>query len=65
MTKKSNLYYYQDKSTTIKLNAKNVHSEGMFSNIAHAVKIALNLNISKKIIVKTLPKLSFPGRFNY
>ena len=65
LTKKSNLYYYQDKSTTIKLNAKNVHSEGMFSNIAHAVKIALNFNISKKIIVKTLPKLSFPGRFNY
>ena len=65
LTKKNNLYYYQDKSTTIKLNAKNVHSEGMFSNIAHAVKIALSFNISKKIIVKTLPKLSFPGRFNY
>ena len=37
----------------------------MFSNIAHAIKIALDLKISKKIIVKTLPKLSFPGRFNY
>ena len=65
LTKRNNLYYYRDKSTTIKLNAKNVHSEGMFSNIAHAVKIALNFNISKKVIVKTLPKLSFPGRFNY
>ena len=65
LNKKNNLYYYRDKSTTIKLNAKNVHSEGMFSNIAHAVKIALNFNISKKVIEKTLPKLSFPGRFNY
>ena len=65
LTKKNGLYYYRDKSTTIKLNAKNVCSEGMFSNIAHAVKIALNFNISKKVIVKTLPKLSFPGRFNY
>jgi len=65
LTKKNNLYYYRDESTTIKLNAENVYSEGMFSNIAHAVKIALNFNISKKVIVKTLPKLSFPGRFNY
>ena len=49
----------------IKLNAKNVHSEGMFSNIAHAIKIALDLNISKKVIEKTIPNLAFPGRYDY
>ena len=65
LTKKNNLYFYQDKSTKIKLNAKNVHSEGMFSNIAHAIKIALDLNISKKVIEKTIPNLSFPGRYDY
>ena len=65
LTKKNNLYFYQDKSIKIKLNAKNVHSEGMFSNIAHAIKIALDLNISKKIIEKTIPNLAFPGRYNY
>ena len=65
LTKKNNLYFYQDKSTKIKLNAKNVHSEGMFSNIAHAIKIALDLNISKKIIEKTIPNLAFPGRYDY
>ena len=65
LTKKNNFYFYQDKSTKIKLNAKNVHSHGMFENISHAVKIALDLKISKRIIEKTLPKLSFPGRFNY
>ena len=37
----------------------------MFENISHAIKIALDLKISKKVIEKTLPKLSFPGRFNY
>ncbi len=65
LTKKNNFYFYQDKSTKIKLNAKNVHSEGMFSNIAHAIKIALDLNISKKVIKKTIPSLAFPGRYDY
>ena len=65
LIKKNKLYFYQDKSTKIKLNAKNVHSEGMFSNIAHAIKIALDLNISKKVIEKTIPNLAFPGRYDY
>ena len=65
LIKKNNLYFYQDKSAKIKLNAKNVHSEGMFSNIAHAIKIALDLNISKKVIEKTIPNLAFPGRYDY
>ncbi len=37
----------------------------MFQNISHAIKIALDLKISKKIIEKTIPSLTFPGRFNY
>lgn len=65
LIKKNNLYFYQDKSAKIKLNAKNVHSEGMFSNIAHAIKIALDLNISKKVIEKTIPNLVFSGRYDY
>jgi len=65
LIKKNNFYYYQDKKTRIKLNTKNVYSRGMFQNIAHAIKVALDLKISKKIIQKTLPKLSFPGRFQY
>ena len=65
LIKKNKYYYYQDKKIKIKLNAKNVHSEGMFSNIAHAIKIALDLKISKKVIKKTIPNLAFPGRYNY
>ena len=65
LIKKSNHYFYQDKKTKIKLNTNNVHSKGMFENIGHAIKIALDLKISKKIIEKTLPTLTFPGRFNY
>ncbi len=65
LIKKGNLFYYRDKKMTIKLNTKNVYSKGMFENICLAIKIALDLNINKKIIQKTLPKLSFEGRFQY
>ena len=65
LIKKRNLYYYQDKKTIIKLNTKNVYSRGMFENICLAIKVALDLNIDKKIIQKTLPLLSFEGRFQF
>ena len=65
LTKKVGQYYYQDRKYKIKLNTKNVYSKGMFENVCLAIKIALDLNIKKKIIQKTLPKLSFVGRFQY
>ena len=65
LVKKKQQYYYQDINTRIKLNTKNVYSKGMFENLCLAIKIALDLNIDKKIIQKTLPKLSFEGRFQY
>ena len=65
LIKKGNLFYYQDKKTKIALNTKKIHSKGMLENVCLAIKIALDLNISKKVIKKTLPKLSFEGRFQY
>ena len=65
LTKKSDQYYYQDRKFRIKLNSKNVYSKGMFENICLAIKVAIDLNIDKKTIQKTLPKLSFEGRFQY
>ena len=65
LIKKNNIYFYQDKKNKIKLNTKNVYSKGMFENVGHAIKIALDLKISKKVIEKALPNLKFPGRFNY
>ena len=65
LIKKNNIYFYQDKKNKIKINTKNVYSKGMFENVSHAIKIALDLKISKKVIEKTLPTLKFPGRFNY
>ena len=63
--KNNNSFYYKDKKTKIKLNTKHVHSKGMRENVCLAIKVALDLNIDKKIIQKTLPLLSFEGRFQY
>ena len=65
LTKKSDQYYYQDRKFKIKLNTKNVYSKGMFENVCLAIKVALDLKIDKKTIQKTLPLLSFEGRFQY
>jgi len=65
LIKKNNHYFYQDKKYQIKINAKNIHSMGLLNNLCHAIKIALDLKIEKKIIEKTIPKITFEGRFQY
>ena len=65
LIKTGNHYYYQDRKLKIKLNTKNVYSKGMFENVCLAIKVALDLNIDKKVIQKALPFLSFEGRFQY
>jgi len=63
--KKKNYYFYQDKKNKIKLDSKNIHSKGLLENLCHAIKIALDLKINRKIIEKTIPIISFEGRFQY
>ena len=65
LIKDDNQYYYRDKKIKLILNMKNVYSKGMFENVCLAIKVALDLNIDKKIIQKALPLLSFEGRFQY
>ena len=65
LIKTGNHYYYQDRKFKIKLNTKNIYSKGMFENVCLAIKVALDLNIDKKVIQKALPFLSFEGRFQY
>jgi len=65
LIKKKDKYYYYDKKVKIKLNSKNIYSKGLFENLCHAIKIALDLKIDKKIIKKTIPKISFEGRLHY
>jgi len=65
LIKKSKLFFYKDNENKIKLNAKNVHSKGLLENLCHAIKIALDLKIDKKVIERTIPSISFEGRFQY
>ena len=65
LIKINNYYFYQDKKNKIKLNTKKIHSKGLLENLCHAIKIALDLKINRKIIKKTIPNISFEGRFQY
>ena len=65
LVKKNKIYYYKDKNSEIKINTKNIHSKGLLNNLCHAIKIALDLKISKKTIEKTIPKIKLVGRFQY
>ncbi len=65
LIKKNKHYFYQDKKNKIKLITKNIHSEGLLENLCHAIKIALDLNIDRKVIDKTIPNISFEGRFQF
>ena len=65
LIKKDKYFFYEDKKNKIKLNTKNVHSKGLLENLCHAIKIALDLKIDRKVIAKTIPSISFEGRFQY
>ena len=58
-------FFYKDKENIIKINTKNIHSKGLLENLCHAIKIALDLKINKKVIERTIPIISFEGRFQY
>ena len=48
-------FFIKIETLKIKLNTKNVYSKGMFENVCLAIKIALDLDIDKHIIIKTIP----------
>ena len=65
LIKKNKHFFYKDKKNKIKLDTTNVHSKGLLENLCHSIKIALDLQIDKKVIVRTIPNISFEGRFQY
>ena len=65
LIKKNKHFFYYDKKNKIKLNTKNIHSNGLLENVCHAIKIALDLKIDKKVIERTIPNILFEGRFQY
>tara|TARA_B100000579_G_C22826542_1_gene853444 strand:- start:552 stop:1808 length:1257 start_codon:yes stop_codon:yes gene_type:complete len=60
-----NKKYYKENSNLIRLNSKNIHSEGLWENVGLAIKMALDLGISSETIRKTIPKIKFEGRVQF
>ena len=58
-------FFYEDTQVKIKLITKYIHSTGLLENLCLAIKIALDLKIDKKIIIKTIPKIRFQARLEY
>ena len=65
LIKINNCYFYQDNQIKIRLITKYIHSKGLLENLCLAIKIALDLKIDKKIIIKTIPKIKFQARIDY
>ena len=55
-------YFYIDKFNKIKIRSNNIHSKGLLENLCQAIQIALDLNICKNLIQKTIPKIKFEAR---
>jgi len=56
---------YKDKKGRIILKSNKIFSEGIWQNVGLAIKVARDLNISKKNILRAIPKIYFEGRLQY
>ncbi len=65
LVKKNKKFFYKDKTNYIPINNKNINSFGLMQNIAMAIKIALDIGIQKKVIIKAIPKVFFEGRIQF
>ena len=63
--KVKNFYLYSDKKGILKLKAKQIISSGLWENIALAIKVARDLNVNNKTILKALPKIQLLGRLQF
>jgi dihydrofolate synthase/folylpolyglutamate synthase len=65
IVKENNKLFYKDSGSKIPLISSNIKSAGLISNLGLAIKVALDLGIKKKTILKTIPKIKFEGRVQY
>jgi len=63
--KVKNYYLYKDQKHKIPILSKTIHSEGLFNNLALAIRVALDFGVPKQTIIKTIPKIQFEGRVQY
>ena len=63
--KRGRVKYYKDRENFINLRSKYINSEGLWENVGLAIKVALDLGVSSKVIERTVPKIIFEGRVQY
>ena len=56
---------YKDNKGKLILKSNKIFSEGIWQNVGLAIKVARDLNISKKKILRAIPKIYFEGRIQY
>ncbi len=57
--------YYKDKKNLIRLDSKQIHSDGLWENVGLAIKVALDFGVNPKVIKKTVPSIKFEGRVQF
>ena len=65
LKKLGNKKIYKDGKGKIILKSKKIISDGLWNNVALAIRVARDLEISKKAILKSVPRLQFVGRLQY
>ena len=65
LNKFGNKRIYKDNTGKIILKSKKILSDGLWDNVGLAIRVAKDLKIPKKTILKALPKLQFEGRLQY
>jgi len=65
LKKVKNKRIFKDEKGRLILKSKNIFSEGIWQNVGLAVKVARDLHIPSKIILKAIPKIYFEGRLHY
>ncbi len=63
--KKNKKNIYKDKNNIIPIKSKFIKSNALISNLCLAIKVALDLGVKRKTIIKTIPKIKFEGRVQY
>ena len=56
---------YKDRRGKLILKSNKIFSEGIWQNVGLAVRVARDLNISKKVILRAISKIHFEGRLHY
>ncbi len=65
IVEKNNKKYYRDKKNFIPLRSKHIFTDGLWENVALAIKVALDLGVKKETIKKTIPNIKFEGRVQF